>query len=294
MATKVLLDTDIGSDIDDAVCLAYLLKQPECELVGVTTVSGEPEKRAMLASALCMEAGVDIPIFPGSPTPILGKQHQPQAPQAEALPRWKHRTEFPHAHALGFMRDVIRENPGEIVLLAIGPLTNIALLFCMDPEIPSLLKGLVLMCGVFKKNIGHRGVEWNAICDPYATAVVYDRSVPVHRTLGLDVTTEVVMDADEVRRRFNRGLLRPVLDFAEIWFERRGTSHITFHDPLAGAVIFDETICTFVPSSVDVELQSMAFRGMTIGTPVGPDGRHEIAFTVDKERFFDHFFGVFE
>ena len=54
---KVLLDTDIGSDIDDAICLAYLLAKPECELLGITTVSGEPEKRAMLASAVCKAAG---------------------------------------------------------------------------------------------------------------------------------------------------------------------------------------------------------------------------------------------
>ena len=61
MPTKVLFDTDIGTDIDDAVCLAYLLAQPACELLGITTVSGEPTKRAMLASALCQAAGKDIP-----------------------------------------------------------------------------------------------------------------------------------------------------------------------------------------------------------------------------------------
>ena len=65
MRSKVLLDTDIGADIDDAVCLAYLLAQPQCELLGITTVSGEAEKRAMLASALCKVAGKEIPIIPG-------------------------------------------------------------------------------------------------------------------------------------------------------------------------------------------------------------------------------------
>lgn len=61
---KILLDTDIGSDIDDAVCLAYLLQQPACELVGITTVTGEPVTRAMLASCLCRAAGKgDIPFI---------------------------------------------------------------------------------------------------------------------------------------------------------------------------------------------------------------------------------------
>ena len=73
MPTKVLLDTDIGSDIDDAVCLAYLLAQPECELLGITTVSGEPVQRAMIASAVCTLAGQQIPIYPGAADPLLGK-----------------------------------------------------------------------------------------------------------------------------------------------------------------------------------------------------------------------------
>ena len=71
---KVLLDTDIGSDIDDAVCLAYLLAQPDCELLGVTTVTGEGQRRAMLASALCREAGQDVPIYIGAEQPLLIEQ----------------------------------------------------------------------------------------------------------------------------------------------------------------------------------------------------------------------------
>ncbi len=83
--TKILLDTDIGSDIDDAVCLAYLLAQPECELMGITTVSGEPEKRAAMASAQCRAAGKEIPIFPGAPLTLLTGQRQAECPQAAAL-----------------------------------------------------------------------------------------------------------------------------------------------------------------------------------------------------------------
>ena len=67
---KVILDTDIGSDIDDSVALAYLLMQEKCDLLGVTTVSGQPEKRAMMVSALLKVAGrEDIPVFPGAPIP---------------------------------------------------------------------------------------------------------------------------------------------------------------------------------------------------------------------------------
>src|SRR5512133_929158 len=106
---KVLLDTDIGSDIDDAVCLAYLLANPNCDLVGITTVTGEAEKRAQMASAMCLAAGrEDIPIYPGASQPLLVEQRQTEAQQAAALGRWSHRTDFPRGEAVDFMRKTIR------------------------------------------------------------------------------------------------------------------------------------------------------------------------------------------
>ena len=129
MATKILLDTDIGSDIDDALCLAYLLAQPECELLGITTVTGQADKRAMLASILCKAAGKDIPILPGSEEPILVPQKQNLTPQAVVLKKWSHKKRFPRGEAIEFLRQTIHRHPGEITLLTIGPLTNIGLLF---------------------------------------------------------------------------------------------------------------------------------------------------------------------
>ncbi len=291
MTEKILLDTDIGSDIDDAICLAYLLAQPQCELLGITTVSGEPVRRAMMASAQCKLAGKEIPIYPGAADPLLIAQGQPYAPQADALAAWSHETKFPQGEAVEFLRRTIRANPGEITLLTIGPLTNIALLFATDPEIPHLLKRLVLMCGVFGERPGHQGkpLEWNALLDPHATAIVYRAPVAVHRSYGLDVTTKVVMQADEVRRRFQAGYLRPVLDFAEVWFQRRPS--ITFHDPLAAVGIFDPTVCTYDVGQVDVELTAADRLGQTKWQG-GVDGKQEIAVAVNAERFFDHYFSV--
>src|SRR5688572_28764132 len=114
MPTKVLLDTDIGSDIDDAVCLAYLLAQPDCELLGITTVSGEPIQRAMIASAVCTLAGQQIPIYPGAADPLLVPQRQTRAQQASALGRWPHELEFPRGQAIEFLRQTIRAHPGEV------------------------------------------------------------------------------------------------------------------------------------------------------------------------------------
>lgn len=290
MAIKVLLDTDIGSDIDDAVCLAYLLAQPNCDLLGITTVTGAADQRAMLASALCKVAGKAVPIFPGAETPLLVPQKQPGVPQASALHTWEHETHFPRGQAVEFLRQTIRAHSGEIVLLAIGPLTNIALLFAVDPEIPALLRGLVLMCGVFTQPaLESSPLEWNARCDPHATALVYRATVASHRSIGLDVTRHVTMDAQQVRESFRADLLRPVFSFAEVWFQQTDT--LAFHDPLAAATIFDQHICVFEKGTVEVELANEQLLGRTYWH-AGGSGKHEVALEVDPGRFFEHYFSV--
>lgn len=135
---KILLDTDIGGDIDDAVCLAYLLREPQCALLGVTTVCGESEKRA-----------------------------------AGALARWPHRP-FERGDAPGFLYRKIRENPHEIVLIGIGNMTNIAALFRDHPDAPGLLRGLFVMNGCFgEAPLPEPWYNWNAWADPLAAAAVF-------------------------------------------------------------------------------------------------------------------------
>lgn len=285
---KILLDTDIGSDIDDSVALAYLLMQKNCDLLGITTVSGEAEKRAMMASAMLYTAGKEsVPVFAGLSMPTLTKSKQPTAQQWERVRNWKHDEIFRANEYLEFMRDTITKNPGEVTLLAIGPMTNVGLLFAAYPEVPTLLKRLVLMNGMFYGDTN----EWNSANDPYASAFVYHGKAPVHRSVGLDVTMQVQMDADEVRQRFTHPILKPVLDFASVWFEH--TKKIVFHDPLAAATIFDEDICGFERGNVNVELFDKDNLGVTHFTP-DENGAHEVAKTVDKGRFFRHWFSVFD
>jgi inosine-uridine nucleoside N-ribohydrolase len=286
------LDTDIGSDIDDAICLAYLLNQPDCELLGVTTVSGESEKRAMMASVICATAGRhDIPIFPGTENPLLTPQKQPVAYQAGELPKWKHKTDFEKNAHIEFMRRIIRKYPGEVTLLGIGPMTNIALLFSVDPDIPSLLKQLVVMCGIFtfKTPLYTCLTEWNAACDPYATAVMYNAPVKTIKSVGLDVTTHVTMAKKEFAEKIkNNNAFKPVIDFMNV---KNPDGFITFHDPLAAAVIFDETICKFSRGAIETELESSKSKGLLYFSE-SADGKNEIALQVDSEKFFGHFFGI--
>ncbi len=291
MSEKILLDTDIGSDVDDAVCLAYLLAQPACELLGITTVAGEGEQRARMASALCRAAGQDIPIYPGAETPLLVPQMLKHAAQAAALGKWPHHTGFPRGEAIEFLRSTIRAHPNEITLLTIGPLTNIGLLFAADPAIPGLLKRLVMMAGIFNQEVkGVGGREWNAFGDPHATAMVFRRPAPVHRAVGYDITVQVIMTPDQVRPAFRHKRLEPVLDFAEIWFQK--VPRLVFHDPLAAATIFDDRICGFERGTVEIELASERLAGYT-HWKADPEGAHQVAVSVEPERFFDHFFSFF-
>ncbi len=292
---KVLFDTDIGSDIDDAIALGYLLAQPRCELLGITTVTGEPVKRAEMASALCRVAGrPDIPIYPGAAEPLVATQRQPQAPQHAALGNWPHETKFPRGEAIEFLRRTIRAHPGEITLLAVGPMTNLALLFRTDPEVPRLLKELVLMCGKFGAQPLRPGwgpAEWNAMLDPEATAIVFGAQPPVLRSYGLDVTLQLAMARAEVARRFAPDArLRLVLDFAQVWFAKQ--SEILFHDPLAAVSVFSPDICALERGNVTIDLNAGPDKGRTLWQPDGV-GRHETAVTVDPARFFATFFSVF-
>jgi purine nucleosidase len=288
--TKILLDTDIGTDVDDAVALAYLLSHPGCELLGITTVTGEAEKRASLASVLCQSAGRDIPIYPGADRPMRGEQRQLIAQQAASLSRWPHQTDFPQGQAVDFLADMIRSHPGEITFLTIGPLTNVGRLFSEHPEAAELLAGFVIMGGNFDEAGTEAGrIEWNVAGDPLASEIIYNTPLRLHRSLGLNVTQKVMMSADDVRERYTAPLLRPVLDMAEIWF---ATFHpfITYHDPLAAATIFEPDLCSYQQGTVKLDTTDKP--GKTIWQPDQADAPHEVAMTVDVDRYFEHFFNI--
>jgi inosine-uridine nucleoside N-ribohydrolase len=287
---KVLLDTDIGTDVDDAVALAYLLCHPDCELLGITTVTGEAAKRASLASILCKEAGKDIPIYPGADLPLQGEQRQQIAQQAAVLPRWPHEKDFPQGQAVDFIANTIRSHPGEVTLLTIGPLTNAGMLFSAHPDVAELLAGLVIMGGNFDESGPEAGrIEWNVAGDLSASVMTYKAPVRLHRSLGLNVTQRVMMSADEVREKYTAPLLRPVLDMAEIWF-KDFYPFITYHDPLAAATIFEPDLCTYEQGTVILDKTDKP--GKTIWQPGGSDALHQVAMTVDVDRYFEHFFNV--
>lgn len=288
MKEKVILDTDIGSDIDDAICLSYLLSNPNCELLGVTTVTGEVQKRCMMVSYICEKIGKNIPVFPGLEDPIIGEQKQKVCQQFEYLEKISYRKNFERYKWLNFLRETIRKYPGEVNLITIGPLTNIGFLFRFDPEIPYLLKGLYIMAGSFFED---KKVEWNIMCDPYAAHIVFSSNVKIIYVCGLDVTTKVFMEKDEVIEKFSKkGILQEILNFAEIWF--RGRDKIIFHDPLSGSILFKKDICEFKKGKVYIEIEKKQELGITKFVE-DLNGNINVAYRVSSEKFFSHFFEQF-
>lgn len=292
MNKKILLDTDIGTDVDDAIALAYLLANPNCDLLGITTVTGESDKRAMMASALCKIAGKNIPIYPGSEKPLIREQLQQKAQQAKALDKWEHEKDFPKGNAIEFLQKTIRQYPGEINLVTIGPLTNIGLLFSIDPEIPSLLKGIYTMAGKFDlKAPAYSNIEWNAEGDYHASHITYYVNAENHYSVGIDITSRITMDSKEFANICNHKLLKPVLDFSKVWFEEWDV--ITFHDPLVAACVFNNSICEFKKGKVEVELNDKEKLGLTHWNLNHEGGNHLVATNVNKEIFFDEYLSVF-
>ena len=290
MSTKVILDTDIGDDIDDAVALAYLLNQPACELLGVTTVTECDNRRAALASMVCHAAGrTDVPIVPGATDPLVVPPGHRSAPQFDCIGDCDHATTFDEGDAVEFLRRTIRAHPGQVVLLAVGPMTNVGRLCRVDPEAVGMLRALVMMVGRFgAEHAASYPAEWNAKCDPHALALACGATTAQHRMVGLDVTLRVQMGRDDVLRRFTGAALDAVAELSAAWFDRR--DQITFHDPLAAACVFAPDLCTWQRGRVDVECDTgVSGRTTFIADPAG---RHEIAVDVQIDRFFEHYFQI--
>ena len=150
------------------------------------------------------------------------------------------------------------------------------------------------MGGVFTSGNGHgHGArEWNAMVDPIATAMVFRSCPPRLTAVGLDVTTRCHLPADDCRRRFDEagGPLKVVAEMAEIWF--RDKKQITFHDPLAAAIIFEPSLCGYDEGEVSVETVSPSLAGLTKFKKGSERKPHRIAVTVCSEDFFTHYFGI--
>lgn len=283
---KILLDTDIGGDIDDAICLAYLLNEPECDLLGITTVCGEPEKRAAVADAICKAAGRTIPIVAGLDITLQPISVYPTPEGAIALDDWEH-DDFQKGNAPTFLYEKIKENPNEVTLIAIGNMTNVATMFEKYPDASSLIKGLFVMNGYFgKEKLPDPYWNWNSWADPLASKIVFATPIATHKVVPLEVTDMLTIEAKQASEllKADSKLMKAVFDFGNAWLE--SSNKLTLHDPLVAVSVFYPNICHFERGFVNVETEKTEDMGGTHFI-ANVNGNVEIATNVDKERFYN-------
>lgn len=282
---KILLDTDIGGDIDDAICLAYLLKESKCDLLGITTVCGNPCARASIASVICESVSKNIPIVAGMDETLQPIDCYP-TPEGEVVLRKYKYKKFKKGNAPLFLFEKIKENPNEVILIGIGNMTNIATMFKKYPESINLLKGLYTMNGYFgSEKLPEPFYNWNSWADPLASKIVFETRLNINRVIPLEVTDTLSINANEKEKIFNfsNPLIDTVLDFGGEWMKISGK--VTLHDPLVAVSIFHPEIIKFCQGFVEVETNVKENMGGTKFI-ANARGNIEIATEVDKSAFY--------
>jgi inosine-uridine nucleoside N-ribohydrolase len=275
---SIILDTDIGDDVDDALALAVALNSPEIELRGVTTVFRDAPRRALLAQQLLQLWQRDVPVRAGTSKPLikpysaipgganLGKQFEVLDPSLR-YEISRHAVDFIIETAQG--GEFSAESP--LTICPIGPLTNIALALAKEPEIIACTR-IVLMGGQWSKP----GVEWNIVCDPEAAAIVFNSGANI-TMVGLDVTLQCVLSEAQIEQLGSAGTPRAGLlyDLIKLWGHK-----VTLHDPLTLLTLFDDCV-QFEDKHLEVVLNETEYGRTKVidGTP-----NCRVAIAVDVER----------
>jgi purine nucleosidase len=271
---RILFDTDPG--IDDAMALLMLARDARAELVGISTVFGNAPVDITTANALtlCHRFGIDVPVARGAARPLVREaRHFPvdihgRDGLGDVAPQPPHARTPEPADAARFICDLARRHGGELTLVAVGPLTNLALALAHDPELPCRVQRVVVMGGAFG-TLGHGGnvtplAEANVHCDPHAAAAVFGAAWPV-TVVGLDVTHQVLMSTAYLDALGHEGgaegrFMREITRRYERFYQPRTGGGIYAHDASAVA-------CALDPSRF--QAQHGALRVITEGPATG-------------------------
>ena len=276
--TKIIVDTDIGDDIDDAFALGLALNSPKVEILGVDTAWGDTKLRARLVDRLLAETGhAAIPVAEGIPTQT--KSPFTQAHWAEAGPPSK-----AHPAAVDFLLEKIRQNPGEITLIGIGPLTNVGSAIERDPATFKKLKRVVIMGGSIHKHYDDLGYapdrgpepEYNIYCDVAAAQRLFTSGVPLY-VMPLDSTQ---LKLDETKRALLFRQSTPLTDALALLYHQWGQQTPTLFDGMAVAYVVEPKLCPTQPFHIVVDE-----KGTTLAdTSVPPNAN--ACLTSDSDDFF--------
>src|SRR5882762_2371441 len=249
---KVIIDTDIGDDIDDAFAVALALRSPELQILGITTTFGDTETRAKLLDRFLAEVGrPDIPVAAGTPSPP--KTTLTQRRYAEG----GHFAKPSHPNAVAFLLEQIHRYPGQITLIAIGPLMNIGAAIDKDSATFSKLKRVVMMGGSVKRGYGDLGFgppqpsqpEWNILNDIRSAQKLFASGVPLF-VMPLDATQ---LKLDEVKRAFLFSQGTPVTDALTLLYHQWGQETPTLFDPMTIAFLVNPNLCPVQPMHIRVD-----------------------------------------
>ncbi len=279
---RIILDTDPG--IDDALALLLALASPEVQLEAITTVNGNVPLEYTTRNALALlelTGRTEIPVARGCDRPLLSSSataaevHGDNGlggmvlPEAQLQPVAK--------HAVDLIIETVMAAPGEITLVPIGPLTNIALALRHEPRLAQAVREVVIMGGALRVpgNITP-SAEFNIYVDPHAAHAVLHAGWPI-RLVTLDTTTHTLLKRELVERLASSGgpvtaLMKGMVDYyCDIFGGARGTSAIQMHDPLCLAAAFRPDLLTWEEAYVDVELAGTLTLGETVGFFTLPD-----------------------
>jgi inosine-uridine nucleoside N-ribohydrolase len=277
----VILDTDIGDDIDDAFALALILRSPELHLLGIQTAFGDTELRARLVDRYLSAVGrTDIPVLAGVP----GKStHFSQAAYALQSPPRR------HDDAVPFLLSQIRQHPGQITLIAIGPLFNIQAAIAQDPATFRQLKRVVIMGGsIYRGYDNHKtgnvqtppSPEWNILCDPAGAQALFASGVPVY-VMPLD-STQVRLQLSALGSVLSHG--SPLTDQLTLLYHQWSGSAEwrwpTLFDPVAVTYSFRPDLCPAKPLRLEVD-----DKGFTRPVPGEPNA--QVCLQSDEKGFLD-------
>ncbi len=285
--TKILIDTDFGDDTDDAAAFRLALTCGRLDIAAVTTVFGDTEKRAeMVLEFLSLYGKDDIPVAAGHGKALIERDHN-AGPEPIQYPVLKNRPKLlTNMPAEDLILQCVRDNP-DLVILAMGAMTNLAMAFLREPELMRHVKILAMGGAFFDAK-----PEWNIACDPEAARLVMEQSENLIM-MGLDVTKYLKITPQMLGSWKDRN--DPVMDYfleGVSLFQKTTGFPVTFHDVLLTACLLDPEVVSLQRGSYTVELSGSLTRGTLVSLSnyyeidAPEEGRLLFASHVDTERFF--------
>jgi purine nucleosidase len=304
VATPIILDCDPG--IDDALAIAFAYGHPGIDLIGITTVAGNVSLAKTTANALAVSeyiGAAGIPVTAGCAGPLLRPAYDARGVHGESglggavLPP---AGGCPAAgHAIDYIVDTVRAAPGQITLVATGPLTNIALAVKREPRLADWVREFVIMGGSAGRGNVTPAAEFNIWADPEAAAVVFRAGWTVVQ-LGLDVTLRTGASPAVLQRMRELGPLGTelVLPALEQYRSVREPSGPPVHDVCAVAWVAAPKLFGLIPARVQVETAGQLTAGMTVTDFEAPgqadSGNAQVAMSIDVDGFWELTLGTYQ